>query len=239
MQFNIQHGRNFLSKRIDLDALADAISLLGGEVICLNEVYGEGPAEAFTDQVGYLGLKLGYYPYFAPAIMIDGYGPYGNALLSKYPVISAVTVPVPTVPRSHPGYFEDRCAFCAEIEAEGGRVTVIGIHFGLQPEEQSECVNTVCRLIDGAASPVVLMGDFNVEPDDPVLAPIRARLSDSAALPGGDAATFPSDEKRIKIDYIFHSDALRASSVKVPDLIVSDHLPIVCSITLPEERTAQ
>ncbi|MBQ9468463.1 MAG: endonuclease/exonuclease/phosphatase family protein [Clostridia bacterium] len=230
LQFNIQHARNFLSGKIDLDALSDAIALLGGEVVCLNEVYGEGPGASFTDQVGTLARKLGYHAYFAPAIDIEGHGPYGNAFLSKYPIVSAKTVPVPTVPRNHPGYFEDRCAFCAEIDAGGKRYTVIGIHFGLQPEEQAECAKTVCRLIDEAASPVILTGDFNVEPDDPVLAPIRARLYDTAAKNGGDAPTYPSDKPRIKIDYIFCSDVLYVKNVSVPDMIVSDHLPVRAEI---------
>ena len=232
MQFNIQHGRNFLTGKIDLDALSDAIALLGGEVVCLNEVYGEGPSPSFTDQVGTLAKKLGYSGYFAPAIHIDGAGPYGNAFLSKYPVVSFETVPVPTVPRSHPGYFEDRCAFNAVIEKDGKRLTVIGIHFGLQIEEQIECAKTVCSLIDRSPYPVVLMGDFNVEPDDPVLEPVRARLTDTAILPGGDAPTYPSDKPRIKIDYIFHSNVLKPTAVSVPEMIVSDHLPVAADFEL-------
>lgn len=231
MQFNIQHARNFLSGKIDLDALADAIALLGGEIVCLNEVYGEGSGASFTDQVGYLAQKLGYHPYFAPAIEIRNAGPYGNAFLSRYPILAARTVPVPTVPRSHPGYFEDRCAFEATVQTPEGAVTVIGIHFGLQPEEQTECTGTVCALIDEATHPVILMGDFNVEPDDPVLLPIRERLRDTAAYPGGEAMTFPSDRPVKKIDYIFLSRGFKVLEVRVPDMIVSDHLPILADVS--------
>ena len=231
LQFNIQHARNFLSGKIDLDALADAIALLGADFVCLNEVYGEGPAASFTDQVGYLARKLGFYGYFAPAIQIEGAGPYGNAFLSRFPVEAARTVPVPTVPRNHPGYFEDRCAFQALLRVGEKKIKVIGIHFGLQPEEQAAAAETICALLDADDLPVILSGDFNVEPGDPVLAPIRARACDTATLPGGEAPTYPSDKPQIKIDYIF-TRGLTAQSVCVPEMIVSDHLPVLAEIDI-------
>ena len=40
MTFNIQHCKNYISKKIDVPAVADAIALLGAEVVVLNEVYG-------------------------------------------------------------------------------------------------------------------------------------------------------------------------------------------------------
>ena len=232
MQFNIQHGKNFLSKTIDLQALSDAIALLGADIVCLNEVYGSGPHPAFTAQAEELAKNLGFYSFFAPAIEISSSGPYGNALLSRYPILNAENVKVPTVPRNHPGYFEDRCAFCAQVDVNGKTLTVIGIHFGLQPEEQEECVKTVCALIDRADTPVILMGDFNVEPDDPVLTPIRQKLYDAASSGEGGQNTFPSDQPIKKIDYIFLSDSLTLSSSFVADMIVSDHLPVIADINI-------
>ena len=230
MTFNIQHGKDFLKGKIDLKKVADAIKAEGGEVVCLNEVYGKGPHPHFTAQAKEIAEFLGYEWHFAPAIKITGAGPYGNAFLSKYPIIKAETVPVPTVPRTHEGYYEDRCAFCVVVDVEGRYLTVVGCHFGLQPEEQVECVKTVCDLIDASVYPVVLMGDFNVTPEDKVLEPIRQRLKDSADMAGGSEATFPSDKPDIKIDYLFYSPELTLEAVTIPKKIVSDHLPIVAQI---------
>lgn len=232
MTFNIQHGRNFLTGKIDLSAMANEIKKCGGQIVCMNEVYGKGPGQAFVGQPHVIAEELGYRGYFAKAIWLHRSGPYGNGFVSAFPVRKARTVRVPTVPRNHPGYFEDRCAFCAQISTDEGMLTFIGCHFGLQVEEQIECVKTVCSLIDASPYPVVLAGDFNVEPDDKVLLPIRERLKDTADLPGGNALTFPSDKPIKKIDYIFVSNGIRVESVTVPGDIVSDHLPIVAEIHL-------
>lgn len=232
MTFNIQHGKNFLSGKIDLDGVAAAIRRHKGALICLNEVYGKGLHPSFTAQAEHIAAALGYSWHFAPAIRIPGAGPYGNAFLSACPILEVKTVAVPTVPRSHPGYFEDRCAFRAVVNVNGRKLAVIGCHFGLQPEEQAACVQTVCELIDEDTLPVVLMGDFNVTPENPVLLPIRERLKDTAETAGGDAFTFPSDKPREKIDYIFVSPIVRVNSVEIPRDIVSDHLPILADISL-------
>ncbi len=230
MTFNIQHGKNFLTGKIDLDGVVNAIRRHGGELVCLNEVYGKGLHPAFTAQTDRIADALGYTGYFARAISIGGMGPYGNAFLSAFPILEAQTVPVPSVPRNHPGYFEDRCAFRAVVNTDCGKITVIGCHFGLQPEEQVECVKTVCELIDRERNPVVLMGDFNVTPENKVLTPIRERLKDTADFDCGNAFTFPSDRPQEKIDYIFVSSSLKVTGVTVPCDVVSDHLPIIADI---------
>ena len=227
MTYNIQHCKNFYTGKIEPISIAEVIRRQGAEIICLNEVYGKGIHPNFTDQAKAIGEELGYEYYFSQAIKFTGLGPYGNAVISKYPFVSVETIPVPTVPRNHPGYFEDRAAFSAIIDVEGRYLHAVGCHFGLQPEEQEMCVKTVCDVVDHSDYPVILMGDFNVHPDDPVLAPIRKRLLDSAALPGGDAFTYPSDKPDEKIDYIFYSEGLRLQEVSVPKIVVSDHLPVV------------
>ena len=58
MTFNIQHCKNYISKKIDVPAVADAIALLGAEVVVLNEVYGAGAHPAYTAQAEELAGKL-------------------------------------------------------------------------------------------------------------------------------------------------------------------------------------
>ena len=231
MTFNIQHGRNFLTGVIDLPAMAKEIEKCRADLVGLNEVYGKGVHPAFNGQTAILAELLSCEEHFAPAIHL-GAGPYGNGFLSFFPVVGAKTVKVPTVPRNHPGYFEDRSAYNAVVDTPEGRLTVIGCHFGLQPEEQAECVKTVCALADASLYPVVLMGDFNVYPDDPVLAPIRKRLKDTADYAGGSDPTFPSNDPKNKIDYIFVSHDVDVLAVCTPKDVVSDHLPVYADIRI-------
>ena len=60
--------------------------------------------------------------------------------------------------------------------------------------------------------------------------PIRQRLADCGELPGGDDLTFPSDAPKEKIDYVFCSRELTVKSVSVPQMVVSDHLPVVVEV---------
>ena len=75
--------------------------------------------------------------------------------------------------------------------------------------------------------PAVLMGDFNMTPDHAALKPL-VEDADIQYLDTG--FTFPSDAPVKKIDYIFANKYVKVENVYVPDLVVSDHRPIVAEI---------
>ena len=74
------------------------------------------------------------------------------------------------------------------------------------------------------------MGDFNIEPDNELLVPIREKMQDTQAKMKGNIKTFPSNEPRIKIDYIFLSPDIKIKSAEVVNKIASDHRPIIVEI---------
>ena len=231
MSINIQHGRHFTKKVIDLAHIADTIRKEDPDVVVMNEVYGKGEGKDFTGQAEQIAELLGYHAFFAPAIDITGHGPYGNALLSRNPLLSAEVVPVPKAPRLYKGYYEDRCLAIGVTEVNGKKVTLLGIHFGLQPDEAELCTETVCKAIKESPYPVVLMGDFNLTPDSPLLDPIRALLTDTDAFyQGACNFTFPTDVPEIKIDYIFVSPELTVKNVDIPQVVAADHLPVTAEV---------
>ena len=69
-----------------------------------------------------------------------------------------------------------------------------------------------------------------MEPDCPMLAPIRERLFDTAELFGEEKLSWPSDEPEIKIDYILISPDLEAVSADIPAVVASDHRPYIAEI---------
>ena len=222
MSFNTQHCQHFTEQRIDFAAMADAIRSVGADLVGLNEMRGAGEHPEYTDQVPRLAELTGLpYFYFAKALDITGKGPYGNAILSRYPLRSAVTVPIPDPSvRTYHGYYETRCLLKAELE-NGYRVLVT--HFGLNPDEQKNAVDTVlCHL---APEKCILMGDFNVQPDNAVLEPIRARMRDAADLFATPLQSFPSDAPRVKIDYIFVTPDVDLTEADIPAIVASDHRP--------------
>ena len=231
MSFNAQHCLDYINQRIDFDLFADTIRSIDADIVGLNEMRGEGPAGDYQAQVKILAEKLGLHYCFAKAIDVPNCGPYGNGLLSKHPILSAETIPVPDPAARCSGKgYESRCLLKAKVDVNGTVLTVCVIHFGLNPDEQVNAVQTV--LASAEEERCILMGDFNVLPDDPVLSPIRAEMFDAAALFTEPKLSFPSDDPDRKIDYIFVSRDLQVTAADIPAIVASDHRPHTAEIML-------
>lgn len=166
MSFNTQHCLHYITRQIDFDAFAEGMRKHNADIIGLNEMRDEGKAADYQAQARILAEKLGYHYYFAKAIDVNGVNPYGNAILSRFPIISADTVmiPDPVEKTGKPEWYESRCLLKAKIDVCGG-LDVLVTHFGLNPDEQKNAVHTVLKNISDENC--VLMGDFNITPDIP------------------------------------------------------------------------
>ncbi len=228
MSFNTQHCLNFITREIDFEVMANCIKTCEADIVALNEMYDEGEAEIFTAQVKTLSELTGLqHHYFAKAIEVEGKNPYGNGILSRYPILSAETFLVPDPEDRVEGKrFETRCVLKAKL-ANG--LTVLVTHFGLNPSEQVNAVQTVLEHLE--EENCILMGDLNVRPENPVLDPIRERMTDTAIRftdPGLQSR--PVDVPNRKIDYIFVSKDIEVVAADIPAIIASDHRPHTAEI---------
>ena len=107
-------------------------------------------------------------------------------------------------------------------------VTVLVSHFGLNPDEAENAVQTVVSNL--AKEKCVFMGDLNLRPENAILSPIRAKLRDTAELFEGEKYSFPSDAPDRKIDYIFVSPDVTVLSADIPAIVASDHRPHIAEI---------
>lgn len=225
MSFNVQHFENYRTRKIDFDLFEDVICQQNADVIALNEVYSGDNDSLYGDQVGTLARRLGFYSYFAKATELHGGIPYGNGLLSRYPIADAQTILVPDPEiKSGNEYYETRCLLKAKL-AIGGGVDVLITHFGLNRDEKENALNTVLDNISDTAC--VLMGDFNVTPADDLLRPIAQRLYDTSALFERALLSFPSDTPEIRIDYTFVSRDIHVAFADIPAVVASDHRPYI------------
>lgn len=229
MTFNIQHALDFKKRVIDTDLFAYAIQKHNADFCGLNEVRGNGPVEGYTDQTNAIADKLGYYKYFGEAIKVQDTSPYGNAVVSRYPFKSVETIKIPDPDTENeinrdgePVHYESRCIIKSVVENNGKDICILVTHFGLAESERKNAVNKLCELIDGTDLPIILMGDFNTEPNESLLTPLFERLKCVDTYEN----TFPSDKPEIKIDYILYKDIECGYSETVNE-IYADHLPII------------
>lgn len=229
VSFNVCHFENYLTGKIDYDAFADVIKAFDTDIVGLNEVRGNGIRDDYEPQADIMSEKTGYSAYFAKATDIDGCNPYGNGVLTRMKIKECSTIPIPDPePKAYDGYYETRCIL--KISLCDPDVTFFITHFGLNPDEQQNAVNTLLSSVEGEN--VVIMGDMNVLPDSHILDPLRRRFTDSASVTDKALLTFPSDKPEGKIDYIFTGSAVRTLSVEVPELILSDHRPIIATFEI-------
>lgn len=218
MTFNILHCMNFKTKKISFGDFAREIKTLDADFVGLNEVRGKGFIKDYTDQAKKLGNLTGMDYYFGKAINVMGVAPYGNAILSRYPVISAETIKIPDPsPKTGKEMYESRAVIKSVIDA-GEKYTFIVTHMGLNKDERENAVKTV--LSAAPEERCIIMGDFNCTPESAELKPLfeKYNCSDTETL------TFPSDNPRIKIDYIFTSRDIEIINRGTTTDIVSDHL---------------
>ena len=231
MCFNTQHFSDYYGgNRIDLQRYADYILSKAPELVGLNEVRSSGPHPEYRNQTAHIAaLSEMPYSYFAKALTPSGRGPYGNALLSKHAILEAKTIPIPDPePKLFHGAYETRCVLKAKLE---NGLTVLVCHFGLNPDEHENAVQVVIENLE--TEKCILMGDFNVLPDNPVLKPIRTRMKDTADGFTAPMLSFPSDHPTRKIDYIFVSRDIQVVSADIPALFLSDHRPYLAELVIP------
>lgn len=241
MTFNIQHGINHILHKeyiaggraenanlIDLPLMARAVSSCSPDIVALNEVRDKSGAACFDAQVHIIADHAGYpYYYFGKAIDVPNGGPYGNGLISKYPFVSVKTVPIPDpAVKDEAVLYESRSLIKAEIDLPGSDIplTVLAVHMGLAAAEEKNAVQMLLEQTE-PHHPTVLMGDFNITPDKPVLLPLLDVFCDAGALLPEGTYTFPSDAPSRKIDYIMSAGPVHIVKAEVPNIIASDHLP--------------
>lgn len=222
MTFNICSCHNLKYEYIP-DQTIQTIINERPDIIGINEMDYINERNEYTDMPKIMAERIGYNYYFGKSIDYRG-GEYGNMILSRYPIESVMNVSIPElVDTERNRTYENRAIIKACININGQLINVIISHYGLSVGERINAVDTTLSLIDD--TPAIFMGDLNCTPDSNELQPIYSKLTDTTTL-----LTFPSDDPKIKIDYIFTSHHFKAESAYVLDTQVSDHRPYVAII---------
>lgn len=149
---------------------------------------------------------------------------FGNAILSRYPVLETRRIDISF------GSREPRGALDADIYCHGHRLRVIATHLGLHAAERRSQVAKLLQSFDTDEMPVLLMGDVN---EWFVWGHTLRRLV-SHFQPVPAPATFPACFPLLALDRIWIRPRHRLVSVRVHGSVTarvaSDHRPLVATI---------
>src|SRR5436305_8574748 len=174
--FNTHHGVGD-DERHDLPRLAKLLASVDADVICLQEVDRHfGDRSEHVDQALLLSRALDMQLAWGPAIdqprvprgHDDGaHRQYGNALLSRLPILVSDVHPLP-------GGGEPRVALRTMVELDGGALWVTTTHLTTRSsEERAAQAAALAELHTEPMQTGVLVGDFNAAPDSPELGVLR------------------------------------------------------------------
>lgn len=97
-------------------------------------------------------------------------------------------------------------------------------------EEWDGCLR---RVIDESPRPIVVAGDFNDTPASRICCQMRKHLRDTYVEQGrGLGATYHGRFPHFRIDYIWHSESVKALRYKRIRSDISDHYPIIATFEL-------
>lgn len=158
-----------------LPLIRAGLEALAADVVGLQEVLGFPGHPSQAHEVA----AAGWHVHHAPAWAIGGGLTFGNAILSRHPLLDAQILPLPT-----PSGVDTRTVAFARVDVPGGPVPVFvthltyQLHLGHVREAQvralAEHVHALAPVDD---PPPILLGDFNADPDSDEMRFLRGRTS--------------------------------------------------------------
>jgi endonuclease/exonuclease/phosphatase family metal-dependent hydrolase len=235
--YNIHKGVQGLGpmRRLEIHNLALAVESLDADVVCLQEVrhsnrreakrFAHWPELAQADFLAPTGYEVVYR---TNAVTRDG--EHGNALLSRWPVLS----------HQHEDMsdhrLEQRGFLHVALNMHGQDVHVLVVHLGLVKASRVRQVAQLQRFIQReipSGAPLLVAGDFNDWGQTVQLALAQVDLH-AWRVP---QPTFPSRLPLAQLDYVF-ARGLKPMGLTVPRGRVwwrmSDHLPLIAEFSLTD-----
>jgi endonuclease/exonuclease/phosphatase family metal-dependent hydrolase len=238
MTFNIHHGKGTDGK-LNLKRIAQVIEKSDVDIIGLNEVDKQFSKRSdYIDQAAWLADHLQMYHAFGPTLSLKTKGrsmstneesgstrQYGNALLSRYPILFYKNHPFHSKLR----LMEGRALLETTIDIGNTVFNVFTTHLSLNPLLHKKQTDKILDRINTCTNPVIVFGDWNMKPKSKAWVKLTENLTDVLDKPSSqNGYTFPSNRPRMRLDYIFVSKALSIDYAEVVTNLseASDHLPI-------------
>lgn len=217
--YNIHSGKNRSGER-SIDAIAQLLEQEQADFIALQEVDRRRLSSGVEDQISVIANRLGMNYTFSPALR-NGLSEYGNAILSRYPILSSGTLDLE-------GGKEHRILLWAKVYTERGSLYLTSVHLDTDRASRSTHFAKIQTFVDTKLNdaPVLLMGDLNTLYDNSYLIQLEYGLT--GKYRDYEYPTFYHEKagRSIQIDYIFGRDIIENEYYTISSN-ASDHIPLV------------
>ena len=239
---NIHKGFTFFNRKFILHELREAVRTVGADVVFLQEVTGtharhETKVANYPATPHYEFLADSIWPQFAygrNAVYTNGH--HGNAVLSKFPIVSFENRDVSISGPERRGLLH--CVL--QIPGRDTHVHAICVHLGLAESHRLKQLHMLCDMVRNdipSSNPVIAAGDFNDwrRRAHTVLEQGAGMREVFVQANGKAARTFPARFPLLQLDRIYVRNAIGHAPVVLPPKPwshLSDHAPLAAEIEI-------
>ena len=210
----------------NLSQIIDFVREVNPDIIGLLEVDSgsyraekSNQAEAIASEIKQYHVYQSKYPMDSLAQKVPVVNKQGNAILTSQKIISH---------RFH--YFSEGIKRLV-IELELEDFSIFLVHLSLKFRHRQYQLQELHQLVKNVEKPVVVAGDFNVLWGDRELQLFLAATGLRSAN-GEGQPSHPSRAPRRQLDYIFHSPGIEITDFFIPQVKLSDHVPLICDFEI-------
>lgn len=218
----------FRSTKNNLDDIIEFIRSYSPDVIGLVEVdsgsYRSGKqcqAERISSALGYSHLVETKYSDTSIAQKVPVLNKQSNALLTRNNTIN------------HRYYYFKEGIKRLIIQAEFDSIVFFIVHLSLKFRHRQHQLQYLHQLVKTTSRPVVIGGDFNTFWGSDELELFLAATNMKNANPD-NSPSHPSHAPHRQLDFILHSRELTVKNFIIPDVQLSDHVPLICDFSFRE-----
>jgi endonuclease/exonuclease/phosphatase family metal-dependent hydrolase len=117
------------------------------------------------------------------------------------------------------------------IELEMSEFAVFLVHLSLKYRHRHLQLRRLYDLIQETEKPVIVAGDFNTFWGENEIYLFKRAAGLTSANPDG-IPTYPSRAPRKELDFILYQEGIEVTGFEVPEIKLSDHLPLVCEFNI-------